>query len=209
MPGSFDVAAVFEVVDAQRVSRDLSWGQLSRSLHWMSLQTIERMRERQSSSCNHILPLIQWVGRTPESFTVEPEAAVHELLPEPAGRGWRWWWNHRELISQLDAKRKSTGMSWNDVAAETGHTFNIQALRRRRYGTSISEAMVIARWLGRSAASFMSQVPPSAWNKLHELRQAHLRNEIDAAALQQAIDYISARYQLSGGELNDWYTRAC
>src|SRR5262245_33408786 len=91
-PGDFDVLALWKAVDEQRRERGMSWHGVTQALGWMAQDTIARMGERGTATCNHVLPMIQWVGRTPESFTVDPEGAVHELLPSPGERRWRWWW---------------------------------------------------------------------------------------------------------------------
>lgn len=162
IPGDFDVIALWEAVEAQRRSQGIRWGSIV--LGWMSRATMERMRERGTATCNHVLPMIQWVGRTPESFTVDPEGAVHELLPDPDGR-WRWWWAHHDLASEVDVKRQSQEMSWKQVAEEVGvKVAAIQGLGKLRYGPPIGLAMIAARWVQRSAASFMTEMPPSAFN---------------------------------------------
>ena len=162
VPGDFDVIALCDAVEAQRASLDLRWGPTV--FQWMSRATMERMRERGTATCNHVLPMIQWVGRTPESFTVDPDGAVHELLPDPQGR-WRWWWAHHDLASEVDAKRQDRDMTWKQVADEMGvKVAAIQGVTKLRYGPSIGLAMIAARWIQRSAASFMTETPPSAFN---------------------------------------------
>jgi DNA-binding XRE family transcriptional regulator len=162
-PGDFDVIALCEAVEAQRASRNLKWGPTV--FRWMSRSTMERMRERGTATCNHVLPMIQWVGRTPESFTVDPDGAVHELLPDPQGQ-WRWWWAHHDLASAVDAQRQERGMTWKQAADEMGvGTAAIQGLTKLRYGPSIGLAMIAARWIQRSAASFLTELPPSAFNR--------------------------------------------
>jgi hypothetical protein len=161
IPGDFDVIALWEAVDEQRGGRDLTWSAVTRTLGWMSQDTIARMRERGTATCNHVLPMIQWVGRTPESFTVDPDGAVHELLPEPGERGWRWWWRHRDLATELAARQQERGLSAKQLAAELGLSNSpLTTLKRLRYGPPIGLAMIVARWLQRSAASFLSEVPP-------------------------------------------------
>jgi hypothetical protein len=163
VPGDFDVIALCEAVEAQRSSRGVRWG--SMVFDWMSRSTMERMRERGTATCNHVLPMIQWVGRTPESFTVDPDGAVHELLPDPQGR-WRWWWAHHDLASEIDAKRQDRGMTWKQVADEMGvKVAAIQGLGKLRYGPPIGLAMIAARWILRPAARFMTEIPPSAFNR--------------------------------------------
>ena len=161
IPGDFDVIALWEAVDAQRRDRDMSWHQVTRTLRWMSQDTIARMQERGTSSCNHVLPMIQWVGRTPESFTVDPDGAVHELLPDPGEQGWRWWWRHRDLASALEAGRLERGLTPEQLARELGLDKSpVKTLQRLRYGPTIGLAMIVARWLQRPAASFLSETPP-------------------------------------------------
>jgi len=160
-PGNFDVFALWNAVDAQRRERDLSWHRVTQILGWMSQDTIARMGERGLATCNHVLPMIEWVGRTPESFTIDPEGAVHELLPKPGERGWRWWWRIRDLGSDLERERIARELTPSQLAGELRLTTReIARVRRSRYGVPIGVAMIIARWLERSAASYMSEIPP-------------------------------------------------
>jgi hypothetical protein len=164
VPGDFDVIALWEAVDSQRRAREMTWNKVATTLAWMSRSTMDRMRERGTATCNHVLPMIQWVGRTPESFTVDPEGAVHELLPDPRGR-WRWWWNHHDLASAIDAERHDRELTWHQVADEMGVAVEgVRGLPKLRYGPPIGLAMIATRWLQRSAASFLTETPPSAFN---------------------------------------------
>lgn len=168
VPGDFDVFGLFEVMDAKRHAEGLTWGQVNSRLAWMSKATLDRMRERGQSTCNHILPLVQWVGRTPESFTVDPGGAVHELLPDPSPGRWRWWWAHHDLAAEVGAKRLDLGLSWNGVAEAMGlgtaGAAAVAGIDNLRYGPPIGLAMIAARWVQRSAASFMSELPPAVFN---------------------------------------------
>ena len=156
VPGDFDVAAVFEAADEQRVAQDLTWSQVNSRLGWMSLATLQGMRERGTSSCHHILPLIQWVGRTPESFTVGGEDVPGELLPDPHPGRWRWYWDVLELRRLLDEQRTERGLSRAEVAAELGSSpGEVKFLYTTKYGPTIGFAMRLARWLDRSATSLL------------------------------------------------------
>lgn len=163
VPGDFDVLELWDAVDAQRVARNMTWNRVATTFACMSPDTIKRMRERGSATCNHVLPMIQWVGRTPESFTVDPDGGVHELLPDPGAGKWRWWWAHLDLAAEVDSKRQEREMSWKEAAAEmgVGAVTNVRDLGKLRYGTSIGIAMICARWVGRSAASFMTTTSPA------------------------------------------------
>lgn len=162
VPGDFDVVGLWEAVDQRRREHDMSWSQVTKALGWMDQATIARMRERGRATCNHVLPMIQWAGRTPESFTVDPDGALHELLPEPGERGWRWWWGHRQLAYELEAARQERGLRIKELAEELGcPAREASGLGRLRYGPHIGLAMKATRWLGRSAASFLTETPPS------------------------------------------------
>jgi hypothetical protein len=164
VPGDFDVVALWEAVEVQRAERDMSWTAVANSFAWMSKSTIDRMHETGNATCNHVLPMIQWVGRTPESFTVEPDGAVHELLPDPGGR-WRWWWNHRDLAESIDVRREERDLSWQQVADEMGvGVAEVRGVKKLRYGPRIGFAMIAARWLGRPAAGFLTESPPQTLN---------------------------------------------
>lgn len=168
MPGDFDVPQLFEATDAKRQAENLTWGQVSSRLGWMNKATLDRMRNRGTSTCNHILPLIQWVGRTPESFTLDPGGGIHELLPDPSPGRWRWWWAHHELAAKVDARRRELDLSWQEVSEDMGlgsqSAAAVRGIDNLRYGPPIGLAMIAARWVHRSAASFMSEIGPAAFN---------------------------------------------
>jgi hypothetical protein len=156
VPGDFDAPALWVAVDEQRVARDLTWTKLNREIAWMGHGTMTRMREGSTNGCQHVLPLIQWVGRTPESFTVGADDVEGELLPDPAPGTWRWYWHMPELAAALDSRRIEGDLEWPDVAAALGATTaEIKHLQTTRYGTTMSLAMRVARWVDRTATSFM------------------------------------------------------
>jgi hypothetical protein len=157
VPGDFDVGALFEAVDEQAERRGMSLSQVNKEIAWMSLPTLKRMRERGgSASCQHVMPLIQWVGRTPESFTLHAEGFEGALLPDPRPGRWRWYWNMPELAAAVDQQAHDRGMTLADVGDELGCGLGaMKHLRETRYGTTISVAMRVSRWLGRTATSFL------------------------------------------------------
>lgn len=156
VPGDFDVFGLFDVVDAQRIERGMTWSGLNRELAWMGLGALQRMRERGVASCQHVLPVIQWVGRTPESFTVGGDSVEGELLPDPRPGRWRWYWHMTELADAVEARRVEQELSIAELATVLGSApGEVKSLRTTKYGTTISFAMRCARWLDRSAASFL------------------------------------------------------
>ena len=58
-------------------------------------------------------------------------------------------------------------MSWKEAAADMGlRVPHVRDLDKLRYGTSIGIAMICARWVGRSAASFMTTTSPAKMRQL-------------------------------------------
>lgn len=154
VPGDFDDAALWAVVEEKRTANDMTWARLNREVGWAALATVNRMRERGNPGCHAVLPFIQWVGRSPESFTFGADDG--ELLPDPSPGRWRWYWDILELRAALDSRRTAREMTWQEVAAEMRtDPESIEHLQRTRYGTTMNLAMRAALWLERSAASFM------------------------------------------------------
>jgi hypothetical protein len=155
--GDFDTAALFKVVDEQLAARDMTVSQLVKQLAWTSKPAFLRMRESGPfAGCQFILPVIQWVGRTPESFMTGGADFPGELLPDPGSGRWRWYWDMPDLASALDVRRAERELTWAQVAEEFGSSSaEIKALQKTKYGMSIGFSMRAARWLDRTAASFM------------------------------------------------------
>jgi hypothetical protein len=77
----FDDAALYSALDARRAELGLSWRQVAdeiwrlsyelndrRNDHPISPSTLTRLATRPTASCQHILFMLRWLGRTPESF---------------------------------------------------------------------------------------------------------------------------------------------
>jgi transcriptional regulator with XRE-family HTH domain len=62
--------------------------------------------------------------------------------------------NARALYAALDEKRRSRGMSWQQVAEETG--VSASTLTRTRQGgrLEVDGTLAMVRWLGRTIESF-------------------------------------------------------
>jgi hypothetical protein len=71
---------------------------------------------------------------------------------------------HHDLASEIDTKRQDRDMTWTQVADDMGvPVAAIKGLTKLCYGPPIGLAMIAARWLHRSAESFMTEIPPSAF----------------------------------------------
>ena len=62
--------------------------------------------------------------------------------------------NAAALYAALDAQRRARGMSWAQVAAETG--VSVSTLTHTRHGgrMEVDGMLAMVRWLGRTAESF-------------------------------------------------------
>lgn len=170
----FDVAALFDALDAQRLQRGLSWKGVAdelwalsadlnerRSDHPIAPATLTGMRERRATSCQHALFMLRWLGRTPESFLGDAEGRVTGAPLPAAEPDRRLRWNLGVLYEALDAERRSQQLTWRQLAVILRCRPNqLTGLRTARFATNMSLAMRIVQWLGRPAADF---VYPARW----------------------------------------------
>jgi hypothetical protein len=169
----FDVAALYDAMDARRAELGLSWAAVARQLaaqagalndrpgaHPISPSTITNMAKKPRPSCQHVLPMLRWLGRSPESFLVGADDDPRFALPS-AGPNHRLRWSLVALYEALDLKRRDERLSWRELA-DVLHCSpgQLTGLRTAKYATGIDLAMRIVQWLGRPAADF---VVPATW----------------------------------------------
>ena len=157
----FDVRGLWEAMDAQRRSRGLTWREVMQEMtvagveHPMSLSTVQNLRTQDSVSCQHVLPMLKWLGRAPESFVPGRAGGTERALPA-AGPDRLLRWDIQALAAALNAERQQRGFTWQRVADELACSVNqVTGLQRLRYGTAMRLAMRITRWLDRPAADFV------------------------------------------------------
>ena len=165
----FNIAALFNALDAQRRGRALSWQGVAKELwdqsaalnarrndHPISASTLTSMAKRGDTSCQHALFMLRWLGRTPESFmpglTVDTKKTVLPL----AGPDQRLRWDLRKLYDSLDAQRRERSLSWPQLADELRCTpSQLSGIKRARYAIGMTLAMRIVLWLDRPACDFV------------------------------------------------------
>jgi hypothetical protein len=101
----FDVAALYEALNAERLRRGLSWrltadhiweqsAELNRQRndHPISPSTLTGIAKRGDTTCQHALFILRWLGRTPESFLspVPPTSERAALTVAGPDRRLRW-----------------------------------------------------------------------------------------------------------------------
>jgi hypothetical protein len=85
----FDIAALFQALDAQRIERQLSWQDVAdqiwnlsdmlnaqRNDHPISPATLKGMTQRMNTSCPHALFMLRWLDRAPYKEAVLVQAKL-------------------------------------------------------------------------------------------------------------------------------------
>jgi hypothetical protein len=165
---TFDGLGLFEAMDAKRLEKGLSWQgvadeiwNLSSALndrrrdHPTSPSTIKGLPRARDTSCQHGLFYLRWLGRAPEDFLVGGPVRVRAPLPQ-AGLDRRLRWDLAAFYDALNAKRKTDGLAWSELAVRLGYTpSQIQGIRTLRFAVRMSLALKITQWLETPAANFV------------------------------------------------------
>ena len=166
----FDIPALFQALDSQRIARGLSWTQVAKEMwlmaaelnrsrlndHPLSPSTIINMSRRGNTTCQHALIFLQWLGRSPESF-LPAVSRDHRGMPiHSEGTDRRPRWHLLRLYDAINTRRQEQHMTWPEVAEVIGcMPSQLTGLRRARYATNMKLAMRIVQWLDRPAAEFI------------------------------------------------------
>jgi hypothetical protein len=159
----FDLKALYDALDEQRRSREMSWAAVTREInrfktegHPIATSTITGLKNKALGEGDGILQMLLWLRRTPESFVPDFKEADAERfrLPELGGEQILRW-DTKALHSALNAQRQARGMTWKAVAQEMGG-FTPGMLTNLAKGgrTGFPGVMRILRWLGQPAAAF-------------------------------------------------------
>lgn len=166
----FDVTALFQALDGQRLERGLSWSGVAREMwamshelnearptdHPISPSTLTGMPKRGATSCQHALCMLAWLGQPPEAFLEGSDAMRPDATLPAFGPDRRLRWSLERLYAALDDRRRDTGLTWRQLADDLGCTTNqLTGLRTARYATNMNLAMRISQWLDQPAAAFI------------------------------------------------------
>jgi hypothetical protein len=169
----FDGKALYAALDAKRQAEGLSWAAATAAIwdlaaalnaardarglasHPISPSTLQSLGKSGSTSCQHALFFLRWLGRTPESFLIG--ASLDAGLPLPAcGPDRRPRWDLKLLHAELNGARVSRGVTWawaaQNVRCQPGQ---LTGLKTARFATGMDLAMRITQWVGRPAADFI------------------------------------------------------
>jgi hypothetical protein len=160
----FDLAALYEALDARRCQLGLTWEQLAiqatdspsrRSDRRIAASTFKGIAQRRSVKDTVVLRAVHWLGRAPESFVPGlPQTSERALPDHAAGRPAL---NTRAIYLAMNDRRMERGLTWRQVADELGRGFNAAMLTRLAGGTAMGfpRATRIFQWLDRPVAEFV------------------------------------------------------
>src|SRR5262245_44243757 len=155
MRGDFDLAELYEALNAQREARGLTWAAASREISAgpgagtksIASSTITGLRSKQLAEADGVLQMLRWLQRSPESFTSSemaaplPSAERHQILR----------FDTRKLYDALEAAREDRRLTWQGLSIETGvYESHMRGLKRGGR-TAFPMVMRLTRWLRRPA----------------------------------------------------------
>ena len=160
----FNLAALYEALDAERQERGLTWqealSQINRRSdrrtagHPIAKSTLSNLRTGAIAEGDGVLQMLRWLNRTPESFVPGCEPLeVHKLPDIPADQILRF--DTTRLHAALGAQRVARGLTWKQVAAEIGGMSATSLTHLKNGGrTGFPFVMRMARWLNLPVAHF-------------------------------------------------------
>jgi hypothetical protein len=170
----FDCGALFGALDVERRERDLGWYELADELweqssdlnaerggdHPLCGGAVQRLRERDATSCQYALFMLRWLHRAPEEFLSGPVLDVGDVQLPEVGTDSRLRWDLNQLHTALNEQRQQQSLTWAQLADELDCTpSRLTNLRTARLA-DMSLVMRITQWLGQPAAAF---IHPARW----------------------------------------------
>jgi hypothetical protein len=172
--GTFDCAALYAALDERRAARGLGWYELADLLwdqsedlnarrgddHKLCGGAVQRLRSRDSTSCQYALFMLRWLGMAPESFLVGPTVDVGDVALPTAAADRRLRWDLPALHAAMDEQRRQRELTWAALGRELGCTpSRLTNLRTARLA-DMSLVLRVTQWLARPAAAF---IHPAEW----------------------------------------------
>jgi hypothetical protein len=170
----FECGALYDALDERRASGGLGWYDLADQLWEQSSQlnavrpddhplcggAVQRLRNRESTSCQYALFMLRWLDQAPEDFLPGPVVDVGDVSLPEAGADHRLRWDLAALHAALNERRQQEGLTWAELAKGLGCTpARLTNLRTARLA-DMTLVMRITQWLGRPGAAF---IHPAAW----------------------------------------------
>jgi transcriptional regulator with XRE-family HTH domain len=153
---SFDFEALYEALDTRRRDSGMSWQAVARETG-VSASTLTAVKTASHLEGDGVLCMLRWLGRSPEAFTRGLDAAADEgpmAIAPGVGPGRYLRFDTKALHAALEAERTSRGMTWRQVAAETGLAPPQLTQLAKGGRTGFPNVMRVVAWLGRRAEDF-------------------------------------------------------
>lgn len=159
----FDLRALYEALDVQRRSRQLTWTAATdeisrRETHSrpIAVSTITGLKSARTAEGDGILQMLLWLRRTPESFVPGMTDPQSECFLRPrltTGQVLRW--DTSALYSALRARAQEELLTWAEVARQArGFTPGMLSHLAKGSRVGFPRIMRLVRWLGQPAADF-------------------------------------------------------
>jgi len=170
MPVSiFELKTLYAALDAKRQERGLTWAQVTREInavgpnapvHPIATSTITGLSTKAVAEGAGVLQMLRWLGRSPESFLPEcpPELLIRSALPV-TDRQEVLRFDTRKLYDALDKRRKARGLTWQQVALETGVPVSHARGLARGGHTGFPGVVSLTLWLNQPVAEFVKKSP--------------------------------------------------
>jgi len=170
----FECGALYDALDERRASGGLGWYDLADQLWEQSSElnavrpddhplcggAVQRLRSRESTSCQYALFMLRWLDQAPEDFLTGPVVDVGDVSLPGAGADQRLRWDLAALHAALNERRQQERLTWAELAKGLGCTpARLTNLRTARLA-DMTLVMRITQWLGRPGAAF---IHPAAW----------------------------------------------
>ena len=170
----FDCGALFDALDVERRERDLGWYELADELweqssdlnaersgdHPLCGGAVQRLRERDATSCQYALFMLRWLDRPPEDFLAGPVLDVGDVRLPEVGVDSRLRWDLNQLHTALNERRQQQRLTWAQLADQLDCTSSRLTNLRSARLADMSLVMRITQWLGQPAAAF---IHPAQW----------------------------------------------
>jgi transcriptional regulator with XRE-family HTH domain len=156
MTVDFDLRAFRLALDTRRAALGLSWAAVAAELG-VSVATLRGLGGGPVAEGDGVLRVVAWLGRSPESFVPGREATTEGQLPTELVGTLRF--DTLALSAALEATRAARGLTWREVAVESG-VGSAAALTRLRAGGRVMfpGVMRVLAWVGAPAARFVRAV---------------------------------------------------
>jgi hypothetical protein len=170
----FECGALYDALDERRQAGGLGWYDLADELwqqssdlnavrpddHPLCGGALQRLRNRDSTSCQYALFMLRWLGRAPEDFLSGPVVDVGDVALPEADAGSRLRFDLAALHASLNERRQEEAMTWAQLGDGLGCTpARLTNLRTARLA-DMTLVMRVTQWLGQPAAGY---IRPASW----------------------------------------------